>query len=60
MYVHVEQYSAYNLEDLDRKIFQLFDLAGNNLISDKEMAQILLTMPEQAIITDIIDKATRN
>ena len=40
-------------------IFDIFDLSGTNLISDQELSQMLLTMPEQAIITTILDNQTR-
>ena len=36
-------------------IFSVFDLCGNGLISDVELSQMLLTLPEEAIITDILD-----
>ena len=55
----LEKYCSHNLADLDAKIFEIFDLSGNGLISDKELSQMLLTLPDQAIITDILDSKTK-
>lgn len=38
---------------MDRMIFDIFDLSGNNLISEEELSQMLLTLPEQAIISNL-------
>ena len=51
----LEEYFCANQEKLDSMIFSIFDLCGNGLISDVELSQMLLTLPEEAIITDILD-----
>ena len=37
-------------------IFELFDLSGNGYISQRDLAQMMLTLPEKAIITTIVDQ----
>ena len=57
--ISVEEYFCQSQEKLDSMIFNIFDLSGNGLISDQELSQMLLTLPEEAIITDILDMQTR-
>ena len=38
---------------MDRMIFDIFDLSGNNVISEEELSQMLLTLPEQAILSNL-------
>ena len=42
----IEKYCRASTESIDRMIFDIFDLSGNNLISEQELSQMLLTMPE--------------
>ena len=48
-----ERYFKNGQESMDRMIFDIFDLSGNNLISEEELSQMLLTLPEQAIISNL-------
>jgi Ca2+-binding EF-hand superfamily protein len=48
------KYTKTSQETLDSLIFDLFDLNGNNLVTVQEMQQMLLTLPEQAIIRSIL------
>ena len=55
-FIMVEKYCRSSTESIDQMIFELFDLSGNGFISQRDLAQMLLTLPEKAIITTIPDK----
>ena len=47
------RYARLGQESLDRQIFEIFDLNGNNLVTDEDLCQMLLTMPHCAIISNL-------
>ena len=56
MTITIEKYCRSSTETIDTMIFELFDLSGNGYISQRDLAQMMLTLPEKAIITTIVDQ----
>ena len=40
-------------ESMDSMIFDIFDLSGNDAVSETDLTSILLTLPPQAIISGL-------
>ena len=49
----MQGYIKGRLEVIDRQIFNMFDLHNNGKISDHELCQLMLTMPSQAIVSQL-------
>lgn len=47
------QYLRAGPENMDRMIFQIFDLSGNAAISESDLCSMLLTLPDQALISGL-------
>ena len=47
------QYLRAGPESMDRMIFEIFDLSGNDAISEADLSSMLLTLPPQALISGL-------